>query len=112
MTIFPIVQRQSFQNRYGVQMRHLWAKPLFSVVLGTILWGMGTGISLRANAETPETAPANVTNLLNQIDGLFNLTQRRREFGTFKSVRLWLLLKQAQKIRLSKFETGSERILE
>ncbi|CAC5343728.1 MULTISPECIES: hypothetical protein [Planktothrix] len=85
MTIFPIVQRQSFQNRYGVQMRHLWAKPLFYVVLGTILWGMGTGISLRANAETPETAPANVTNLLNQIDAAANRRDVEKVMGFYGS---------------------------
>ncbi|WRH65478.1 MAG: nuclear transport factor 2 family protein [Planktothrix sp. GU0601_MAG3] len=85
MTIFPIVQRQSFQNRYGVQMRHLWAKPLFSVVLGTILWGMGTGISPRANAETPETAPANVTNLLNQIDTAANRQDVEKVMGFYGS---------------------------
>lgn len=85
MTNFPVVQRQSFQNRSGVQMRYSWAKPLFSVVLGTILWGMGTGISPRANAETPETAPANVTNLLNQIDAAANRRDVEKVMGFYGS---------------------------
>lgn len=80
-----MVQQQSFQNRYGLQTRHLWAKPLFSVVLGTILWGMATGISLRANAETPETAPANVTNLLNQIDAAANRQDVEKVMGFYGS---------------------------
>jgi len=79
MTIFPIVQRQSFQNSY------LWAKPLFSVLLGLVLWGIGTGISLRANAETPETAPANVTNLLNQIDAAANRQDVEKVMGFYGS---------------------------
>ncbi|HEY9862683.1 MAG TPA: hypothetical protein V6D21_00735 [Candidatus Obscuribacterales bacterium] len=85
MTNFPILQRQSFQNRSGVQMRHLWAKPLVSVVLGTIIWGMGLGISLRANAQTPETAPANVTNLLNQIDAAANRQDVEKVMGFYGS---------------------------
>lgn len=85
MTNFPITQRQSFQNRSGVQTRHLWTKSLFSLVLGTILWGMGTGISPRANAETPETAPANVTNLLNQIDAAANRRDVEKVMGFYGS---------------------------
>jgi ketosteroid isomerase-like protein len=79
MTIFPIVQRQSFQTR------HLLAKPLFSALLGLVLWSTGTGISLRANAETPETAPANVTNLLNQIDAAANRRDVEKVMGFYGS---------------------------
>lgn len=79
MTNFPIVQRQSYQNSY------LWTKPLFSALLGLVLWSTGTGISLRANAETPETAPANVTNLLNQIDAAANRRDVEKVMGFYGS---------------------------
>jgi hypothetical protein len=90
MTIFPIVQRQSFQKGYFVQThprqtRHLLAKPLFSVLLGAVIWGLGTGISLRANAETPETAPDNVTTLLNQIDAAANSQDVEKVMGFYGS---------------------------
>jgi hypothetical protein len=55
------------------------------VLLGAVIWGLGTGISLRANAETPETAPANVTTLLNQIDAAANSQDVEKVMGF-----LWL----------------------
>ena len=75
MTIFPKIQQQSFPKGSFVETRpSLFRRtiPLFSIVLGVVMWGTGAAISLPADAETPETAPPNITNLLTQIDAAAN----------------------------------------
>ncbi|MBD2480405.1 nuclear transport factor 2 family protein [Planktothrix sp. FACHB-1365] len=59
--------------------------PLFSVLLGLVIWGTGTAISQPVNAETPETAPANVTNLLTQIDDAANRQDVEAVMGFYSS---------------------------
>lgn len=85
MTLFAIVQRQFFQNGSCVQTRPILTTPLFSVLLGLVIWGTGTAISQPVNAETPETAPANVTNLLTQIDDAANRQDVEAVMGFYSS---------------------------
>ncbi|CAD5924539.1 hypothetical protein PCC9214_00880 [Planktothrix tepida] len=85
MTLFAIVQRQFFQNGSCVQTRPILTTPLFSVLLGLVIWGTGTAISQPVNAETPETAPANVTNLLTQIDDASNRQDVEAVMGFYSS---------------------------
>ncbi|MBE9144320.1 nuclear transport factor 2 family protein [Planktothrix mougeotii LEGE 06226] len=68
-----------------MQTRPILPTPLFSVVLGLVIWGTGTAISQPVNAETPETAPANVTNLLTQIDDAANRQDVEAVMGFYSS---------------------------
>lgn len=85
MTLFAIVQRPSSQNKSFIQTRPILTTPLFSVLLGLVIWGTGTAISRPVNAEPSETAPANVTNLLTQIDDAANRQDVEAVMGFYGS---------------------------
>ncbi len=88
MTIFPTVQPQSFQKASFVKTNPhhtMGTQPLLSLLLGLVVWVSGVGASGSANAETPETAPATVTNLLNQVDAAANRQDVDTVMGFYSS---------------------------
>ena len=68
MRIFPTFQLHSVLKPVLTRT----SSSLFSLLLGLMLWSSGAGFINRANAETPETAPANVKTLLSEVDAAAN----------------------------------------